>query len=165
MLFHSTLFFFFLVLILIVLIVSLYLYHCSATERLPSIFCFSLRICPPQYQISFKGFNSSCTRSNYQTKDTRPAYSLLDSNRMHSSFLSRSYISPLLGSRFPVSSIALRVSITWSWIVCPSGVSSIDGKVGNHPFGNILLLAVVPDHLWVVLRQDFFGQSQHKAPG
>ena len=49
--------------------------------------------------------------------------------------------------------------------MCPSGVGSIDGKVSNHPFGNILLLAVVPDHLWVLLWRNFFGQGQRKTPG
>src|SRR5699024_8231280 len=41
----------------------------------------------------------------------------------------------------------------------------MDGKVSDHPSRNKLLLAVVPDHLRVLLRWDFFGQSQHKAPG
>ena len=41
----------------------------------------------------------------------------------------------------------------------------MDGEVSDHPLGNKLFLAVVPYHLWVLLRWDFFGQGQHKAPG
>ena len=41
----------------------------------------------------------------------------------------------------------------------------MNGEVSNHPLGNKLLLAIVPDHLWVLLWRDFFGQSQHEAPG
>lgn len=41
----------------------------------------------------------------------------------------------------------------------------MDSKVSDHPLGNKLLLAVVPDHLRVLFRRNFFGQSQHEAPG
>ena len=41
----------------------------------------------------------------------------------------------------------------------------MNGKVGDHPFGNKLFLAVVPYHLWVLLWWNFFGQNQHEAPG
>ena len=41
----------------------------------------------------------------------------------------------------------------------------MDGEVSNHPFGNKLFLTVVPDHLRVLFRRDFFGQGQHEAPG
>ena len=41
----------------------------------------------------------------------------------------------------------------------------MDGKVSDHPFGNKLFLAVVPDYLRVLFRRNFFGQGQHEAPG
>ena len=53
----------------------------------------------------------------------------------------------------------MAVNIVSGWI------RVMDGEVGDHPFGNKLLLAVVPDHLRVLLWRDFFGQGQHKAPG
>lgn len=40
----------------------------------------------------------------------------------------------------------------------------MDGKVSDHPFRDEVLFAVVPDHLRVLLRWDFFGQSQYEAP-
>ena len=41
----------------------------------------------------------------------------------------------------------------------------VDGKVGNHAFGNKKLPAVVTDKAGVLFRRDFPWNSKHESPG
>ena len=48
------------------------------------------------------------------------------------------------------------------WVAVPL---VMDGKVGNHAFGNKKLPAVVTDKVGVLSRRDFPWDGKHESPG